>query len=228
MFASPGPLSVRTSAGIADIIRREILAGNLKPDQPLMERSIAQELGVSRTPVREALFTLQGEGLVELIPRKYARVRKVTYNDISQIYALRRVLESHSAENAAKYADNTAILAIQTAYMRQKMLDKKCTALEQTDADLAFHAAIAEASGSQILQTVVHQVLAYTAALRSSVKYDATQTKKALAQHKAVLDAIKARNPQKASELMSDHIVSSTLYVEKSIVKPTKGLISPA
>ena len=74
---SDAPLSSRTSVGVADIIRREIFAGTLQPEQPLLERDIASELGVSRTPVREALFALQGEGLVELVPRRNARVRKM-------------------------------------------------------------------------------------------------------------------------------------------------------
>lgn len=218
LFGTAAPLSLRTSAGVADIIRREILAGTLKPNQPLMERNIAQELGVSRTPVREALFALQGEGLVELVPRKYARVRKVSYTDISQIYSLRLVLESHAAEAAAQFADDQAILDIETAFIRQKNLSKTCTAIEQTDADLAFHAAIAAASGSKILVTVTHQVLAFTAALRSRVKYDAAQTRTALAQHKAVLGAIKAREPENAARLMAEHIQASTEYAKKNAV----------
>lgn len=215
MTANASPLlSARTSAGIADIIRREILSGNLKPDQPLMEREIASELNVSRTPVREALFILQGEGLVELVPRRYARVRKITYTDISQIYSLRKVLEVYSAENAARFSTPAAILDIETALIRQKNLDRNCSAIEQAHADLAFHAAIAAASGSMILTTVINQVLAFTSTLRSRMKYEASQSKLALKQHREILQAIKDKDPANAAARMADHISTSTAYAK--------------
>lgn len=211
---SDAPLSSRTSVGVADIIRREIFAGTLQPEQPLLERDIASELGVSRTPVREALFALQGEGLVELVPRRNARVRKITDIEIRQIYALRKVLEAHSAASAAEFANPQDILHIETALVRQKNLPRDCSATEQTAADLAFHASIASAARSQILLTVMTQVLSLTATLRSRVKYDAQQSRRALAEHRAVLAAIKARSPEAAREAMSKHIDASVVYVQ--------------
>ncbi|WP_306051069.1 GntR family transcriptional regulator [Oceaniradius stylonematis] len=210
-------LTTRASAAIADIIRAEILAGSLKPDHPLLERDIALELGVSRTPVREALFVLQGEGLVELEPRRFARVRKISPSDISQIYSLRAVLEAHSARSAARLADNDAILAIEMALAKQRNLDKNCTATEQTNADLEFHAAIAAASNSPIMKTVAHQVLAVTASLRSRIKYEGGRNRQAIAQHKAILAAIKAREAEKAGTLMMEHIEASRMYSEKKL-----------
>ena len=212
---NPGPITVRTSEGVADIIRREILSGKLKPDQALMERDIALELGVSRTPVREALFALQGEGLVTLAPRRGARVREITAIDISQIYSLRHVIETHSAESAAKFADSEAILNIETSILRQRNLGKNCSAIEQANADLAFHEAVSAASGSQILRTIANQVLAITATLRSRYKYDAGQTKQAYSQHNKILAAIKAKDPELSAQLMSDHIIASTKLAEK-------------
>ena len=216
LFSTEGnTLSTRTSGSVADMIRREILSGNLKPDQPLLERDIAQELGVSRTPVREALFVLQGEGLVELTPRKYARVRRITNSDITHIYSLRRVLEAHSAESAACYANSAAIVEIETALIRQKNLGRNCTGIEQANADFAFHAAIAAASGSQILSTVMHQVLAFTATLRSRFVYDAAHSRSVIAQHRSILAAIKTKNPEKAAMLMSEHVTTSMNYAKE-------------
>lgn len=212
------PSTARTSTLIADIVRRDILSGRLKPNHPLLERDIALELGVSRTPVREALFVLQGEGLVELEPRRYARVRKIGYSDISQIYSLRAVLEAHSAESAARLADEKAIMQIEIALAKQRNLDKNCSSIEQTDADRQFHVAIAAASNSQILKTVANQVMAFTATLRSSIKYSATQSRRAIAQHKAILGAIKARNPERAAALMSEHINDSKEYMRETLV----------
>lgn len=209
-------LSSRTSASIAELIRREILAGTLKPDQPLMEREIASELGVSRTPVREALFVLQGEGLVELVPRRYARVRRITDINIKQIYSLRRLLEVYAAENAALYAEHEDIIDIETTLLRQKNLPRECSAIEQAEADLAFHYAIASASNSPLLQTVTRQVLALTATLRSRVKYDPQRTKQAFSQHQKILDAVRKKDSELAARLMGEHIDESTAFVQRS------------
>lgn len=218
LFSRSGaPLSSRTSAGVADIIRREILAGTLQPEQPLPERDIANELGISRTPVREALFALQGEGLVELVPRRNARVRKITDLEIRQIYALRRVLESHSAASAAEFAGVKEVLSIETALLHQKNLAMDCTASEQAEADLAFHAAIAAASRSQILMTVLTPVLALTATMRGRIKYEQSHLRQVIAQHEAVLTAIKSNDPDRARKQMSDHIESSSHYAEKHL-----------
>ena len=223
---SDAPLSSRTSVGVADIIRREILAGTLQPEQPLLERDIASELGVSRTPVREALFALQGEGLVELVPRRNARVRKITDVEIRQIYALRKVLEAHSAASAAEFASSSDILDIETALVRQKNLPRDCSATEQATADLAFHAAIAAAAHSQILLTVVTQVLSLTATLRSRVKYDAQQMRRALSEDQAIRAAIKAGPPVAARAALSILIESSVVYIQG--LAPPPGAASTA
>ena len=94
-------MSQRTSEGVARILRTEIFSGRLKPGEPMPERLLAEQLGVSRTPVREALFTLQSEGLVELTPNRGATVRMITAQDIVRIYSLRGVLESYAAREAA-------------------------------------------------------------------------------------------------------------------------------
>jgi DNA-binding GntR family transcriptional regulator len=216
-------LPSRTSASIAKLIRREILAGTLKPDQPLLEREIASELEVSRTPVREALFVLQGEGLVELVPRRYARVRRITDINIKQIYSLRRLLEIYAAENAALYAEQDDITDIETTLLRQKNLPKGCSALEQAEADLAFHYAVAAASNSPLLQTVTRQVLALTATLRSRVKYDAQHSRRMLGQHKKILGAIRKRDAALAAELMGEHIDESTSYVQEAAPQDATG-----
>lgn len=220
---SDTPLSSRTSAGVADIIRHDILSGTLKPEQPLLERDIASELGVSRTPVREALFALQGEGLVELVPRRNARVKKITDVEIRQIYALREVLEAHSAASAAEFANAQNILDIEMAHVRQKNLPADCSATEQAEADLAFHAAVAAATRSQLLLTIVTQVLAVTATLRSRVKYDAKRSRRALSEHQAVLAAIKARSPEAAREAMQRHIKASIIYIKDQAPPPSDG-----
>lgn len=201
-----GPLATRTSEGIAHVLRKAILAGILVPGQQLRERRLAEELQVSRTPIREALFTLQGEGLVDLAPNQCARVRHVTESDIAQIYALRRLLEAHSARAAAEHGDRASIERVAAALTTQQRLGSDGTAQDQAQADFAFHEAVAVAAGNQLLLTVVRQVLAVTVTYRSRYKYGPQRVKSVLRQHDQVLRAIEEGDGERAEALMSRHI----------------------
>jgi DNA-binding GntR family transcriptional regulator len=212
-----GPMATRTSEGIAHVIRKAILAGILPPGQPLRERQLAEELQVSRTPVREALFTLQGEGLVDLAPNRYARVRHVTSGDIAQIYSLRQVLESYAARCAAEQRNMAKLDRAADALAVQRRIGTSGSAMEQAQADLAFHEAIAAAADSQLLLTVVHQVLAVTVTLRSRYEYSMSRAKLVCRQHAAILDAIRTGDADTAERLMAEHIAGSSKLAFKHL-----------
>src|SRR5689334_22489258 len=142
------PMSQRTSEGVARILRAEIFSGQLRPGEPLPERLLAEQLGVSRTPVREALLTLQSEGLVELTPNRGATVRTITSHDITQIYDLRRVLESYAAREAARARSREDLDALEEAHAKLERISRSGTAADQAQADLAFHTTLSESAGS--------------------------------------------------------------------------------
>src|SRR5918994_7649165 len=95
------PLSRSASAAASEVIREAIIDGRLAPGQRLKEEELARELGMSRTPVREALLMLQSEGLVESIPRRGATVRSYAVGDLDDVYQLRALLEGYAARRAA-------------------------------------------------------------------------------------------------------------------------------
>jgi DNA-binding GntR family transcriptional regulator len=209
------PLAHRTSEGAARILREAILAGRLKPGEPLRERLLAEEFGISRTPIREALFILQGEGLVELRPNRGAVVRTITSRDIEQIYALRAVLESHAARTAAENLCERHLDQLESAYARLRRLSSRSSASEQAEADLAFHSGISAATGSELLQTVVRQVFAVTVSYRSHYTYRVQEIRTANQQHRAILDALRDRDGELAEKLMREHVTwSSQLALE--------------
>ncbi len=204
-----GPMATRTSEGIAHVLRKAILGGLLVPGQELPERRLADELAVSRTPIREALFTLGGEGLVDLIPNQCARVRPVTPCDIEQIYTLRRLLEGHSARRAAEHGDRAMIRDAASALAAEQRLGPDASAQEQAQADFAFHEAVAAAAGSQLLLTVDRHVWAVTITHRSRYKYGPAHEKRVRRQHGAILKAIEAGDGDAAEALMAAHITES-------------------
>lgn len=208
----PVPMSQRTSEGVARILRTKIFAGELKPGEPLPERLFAEQLGVSRTPVREAMFTLQSEGLVELTPNRGATVRTITAHDIVQIYSLRCVLESYAAREAAHARTVEDLDAMDDAYTKLERISRRGGAAEQALADLAFHTAVTEASGSRLLQTIMGQVLAFTVSYRSSYEYPDERTAIVLAEHRAITEALRAQDADEAERLMREHVAASSRF----------------
>ncbi|MCP2251577.1 DNA-binding transcriptional regulator, GntR family [Prauserella aidingensis] len=206
------PLSQRTSEGVARVLRSEIFSGELKPGEPLRERLLAEQLGVSRTPVREALFTLQSEGLIELTPNRGATVRTITSHDIMQVYTLREVLESYAAKEAATGRTEDDLEALEDAHAKLVRISPSGNASQQAIADLAFHTLVAEATGSRMLQTTMGHVLAFTVSFRSNYSYPAERSAIAVEQHRAVLDAIHARDAAGAERLMREHVESARLF----------------
>jgi DNA-binding GntR family transcriptional regulator len=206
------PMSQRTSEGVARILRTEIFSGRLKPGEPMPERSLAEQLGVSRTPVREALFTLQSEGLVELTPNRGATVRTITAQDIVRIYSLRGVLESYAAREAATAREQHHLDALEDAHARLVRMGPQGTASEQALADLAFHMLVAEATGNPLLQTIMGQVLAFTVSYRSNYAYPDDRATSVNEQHRGILDALRDGDAERAEELMREHVASSSRF----------------
>jgi DNA-binding GntR family transcriptional regulator len=208
-------MSQRTSEGVARILRTEIFSGQLKPGEPLPERLLAEQLGVSRTPVREALFTLQSEGLVELTPNRGATVRTITSHDIVQIYSLRGVLESYAAREAAQTRTRHDLDALEDAHAKLERISALGSAPEQALADLAFHTIISESTGSRLLQTIMGQVLAFTVSYRSNYAYPSDRASIAITEHRAILDALHDQDADRAGQLMREHVESSSRFALK-------------
>jgi DNA-binding GntR family transcriptional regulator len=202
--------SKRLSENLAYVIRKAILSGVLKEGTPIRERTLAEELNVSRTPVREALFVLQGEGLITLNHNRSGCVAHFSREDIANIYKLRAMLEGFTAESAAKNHDEVKIERIREALARYKDLEPTSSALEQAQADLEFHEAICAAAASQMLMTITRQVLAVTITHRSRYAYTPEQLHLAQTQHESIFNAIESGDYALAQWLMSNHVGKSS------------------
>lgn len=203
------PLARRTSEGVAQVLRSEIFAGTLKAGEALRERSLAERLQVSRTPVREALFILQSEGLVELVPNKGASVRRLSADDLLEIYRVRGLLEAHAAEMAAKSATLEQVDAMEDAQIRLGRMLKRGNAADQAAADLEFHTAVLAAAGSPLLSSLLDQVLAFTVTFRANYHSAVERSERALQEHDAILGALREHDGVRASALMLEHVEAS-------------------
>src|SRR5436190_2563510 len=116
------PLVRNASAAATELIREAILDGRLPPGQRLKEEELARELGISRTPVREALLILQAEGLVDAAPNRGAVVRSHDGDDLEDLYQLRALLEGHAARRAAASISDDALDSLRASCKRFESL----------------------------------------------------------------------------------------------------------
>lgn len=205
----------RSAADVAYlVIREEIAAGRLRGGQPVREEQIVRVAGVSRTPVREALRRLAAEGLVELEPRRGARVARWEPEEVDEIFSLRVDLESHAAALAAERAgaDDVAKLALLCEEMREAVdgfLADPCAGLTAvTDTNNRFHARILELAGNRRLSSVIEQVVQRALVERTFHGYEPAQLRRSCRHHEEVVEAIAAGDPEWARAIMRTHILA--------------------
>lgn len=191
---------------VADHLREEILSARLPPGAELGEVALARSLGISRGPLREALGQLAAEGLVTIVPRRGAVVKRLTRQEFIDAYEVREALES---------------LAIKLAVPRLSVADKAelhrmCEQMERAatpgdwdrffEFNRQFHARLVRASGNSKLEEVHSQLVAQMGRLmRQSVQLRGGFERSA-AEHRAILAAVDAGDPERAAELLEEHI----------------------
>jgi DNA-binding GntR family transcriptional regulator len=201
-------LGESSSASAARVLREAIISGDLAPGQTLGEEQLGRRLGISRTPVREALALLRSEGLVETPPNRPATVRDFAPEDLHEIYSLRAVLEGYAARLAADRLDDAQLEALQRSCDRYRELVPRDDLLrELTDENFTFHSTIHQAAGSERLLAMIHQVTAVPLIYRSYLTYSPDNRETAWRDHVRVLGALRMRNGESAEALMKAHVL---------------------
>ena len=191
-------------------IREDILNGKYKENDELRENTIGKELGVSRTPVREALRQLELEGLVTIIPNRGAYVTGISHKDIWDIYVIRSMLEGLCARWAAKNITDAQLDELEETILLSEFQMKKESGFsaEQVAAlDGRFHSILYEASGSRILDHVLTDFHNYVQTARRSSVVSEDRARKSIREHRQILRAIKDRDEEMAEQLANEHIM---------------------
>jgi DNA-binding GntR family transcriptional regulator len=202
-----------------DKIRAAILDGSLAPGSRLKEKTLVEDCGVSRTPVRDALRRLAAEGYVSIQPNQGAQVRSWSTEDLDELFALRALLEGYAAKRAAKLITAEGlnrlekVVAQMNAILTTEMPDEEKIA-EFLLLNRAVHEPIWEASGSKrlisMLSTLVEQALVVHTVKYFTMDRIATSHR----HHEALLMALKAGDESWAESIMTSHI-----YAARSEVK---------
>lgn len=190
-------------------IRENILSGKYKQNEELKELTIGKEIGVSRTPVREALRQLELEGLVKIIPNKGAFVTGITANDVKDIYMIRSRLEGLCARWAAKNITKEELEKLEEILYLSNFHAEKEHYDQVFELDSQFHEILYKASNSKMMDHVLSGFHHYVKRVRKttiSIKGRAIKSNK---EHEQLLEALKKRDPDQAEQLATIHIINT-------------------
>ncbi len=196
---------------VFNYIRDAILNGSYKPGEALVETRLADELGVSRTPIREAIRQLELEGLVISIPNKGVVVNGVSQQDIDDIYTIRSMLEGLAARWAAQRIDERNLKELEEIVELMGYYTRKNDYDQLTQLDTRFHGVIYEACDSKVLKHLLDNLLRYVErARRGSLKVP-MRAHQSFNEHKGIFEAIMKRDAAGAERLMAEHISRAIL-----------------
>ncbi len=197
-------------------IRGDILSGAYHENEELKENTLATELGVSRTPVREALRQLELEGLVTIIPNKGASVTGITKKDIHDIYMIRSYLEGLCAKWACEHITEDQIEDLEEVLYLSDFHARRNHYEQLVELDNKFHDLIYKASGSKILNHVLSDFHHYVERIRKITLSQPNRASKSSAEHASILGAIKERNGELAERLANEHIMNTIKNISDS------------
>lgn len=201
-------------------IREEILNGVYQDGDELREITIGEKLGVSRTPVREALRQLELEGLVTIVPNKGAYVTAITQKDVKDIYKIRSLLEGLCARWATKNITDKQIEELEEILLLSEFhltRQGNTRAKQVSELDGKFHKVLYEASNSRILEHLLTDFHKYVKMARQMSVGTPDRAEQSIEEHRAILDAIKAKDADEAEKLADAHVmkVMQNLHLEE-------------
>lgn len=196
-------------------LQNEILNGKYNPGESLVETKLSEELGVSRTPIREAIRQLELEGLVQSIPNKGVFVTGISYQDIEDIYTIRMLIEGLAARWAAEKISDTELSELREAVEFEEFYTGRNDTEHLLKLDSRFHDIIFKASKSKTLMHTLSTFHHYVQKARAESLSTPGRARKVLNEHKAILNAIADKDPKKAEKLTVEHIKNASMNLVK-------------
>lgn len=200
---------------VFNTLRQAILTGELKPGERLMEIHLADRLGVSRTPIREAIRKLELEGLVVMIPRKGAQVARITEKNLKDVLEVRRALDMLAVKLACSRMDDEYKKQLREACDEFARVVKNNNTKDITEADVRFHDIINKATGNDRLIQLVNNLAEQMYRYRLEYIKDAAYHNRLVAEHEEIYSAIMDGDEERAAKAVVLHIDNQ----EETIIK---------
>ena len=212
---------------IYDVLKNSIMDLDIyDPDTSLRmdERTLAERLGISRTPIREAIMRLEQEGFVEIQPRRGVFIRRKSLDEILEMITVWAALESMAARLACERASDAEIARLRE-FARPLNKDRaKADLSEYSEANIEFHLTVLGLSKCRMLQDLARGVFTHLKAVRRKAMRDSSRADRSIVDHMNIIEAIEARNAELASELVREHTFRLHDYVRRT----WKFLVAPA
>lgn len=196
-------------------LRNAILTGDIEPGERLMEIKLAQKLGVSRTPIREAIRKLELEGLVVMAPRRGAQVAKITENDMTEVLEVRAVLEGLAVELACEKVTKQQVAQMHVEMVAFEKAVQGNDAVAIAAQDVKFHDTIYHATGNRRLVQILNNLREQMYRYRMEYIKDENKRQELVKEHENIVKAIEQGDKKKAKEYINLHIHNQ----EKSILE---------
>ncbi len=202
---------------VFNTLREAILKGDLKPGERLMELQLAAKLGVSRTPIREAIRMLEQEGLAVTMPRKGAEVAKMTLKDMEDVLEIREALDELAVRIACEKITDEQMKRLTDAKDLFETSTRSGDVKMIAEADVSFHDVIYEATGNPKLETLLNNLREQVYRYRVEYIKDPQNYPVLIREHEAILLALKERNVKKAENAMHEHVANQAVAVKNVI-----------
>lgn len=198
-------------------LREAILKGDLKPGERLMEIQLAQKLGVSRTPIREAIRMLELEGLTVTVPRKGAEVARMTLKDMEEVLEIRLELDEFAARLASKRMTEEQMEELYLCGQAFAEATKGKNVKEIAEADVRFHDVIYDATFNPRLVTLLNNLREQLYRYRMEYLKNETIYEQLIEEHNQIVEALKARDTERLVQVIHRHVTNQESAVKKVI-----------
>ena len=200
------PRTAKNSDVVYQDLRRAIMAMELAPGAPIVERELTEHYGISRTPVREAVLRLADEGLVDVVPKSGTFVARIPLSVVREALVARRALEEVTVRAAAARASESQIMELRAIVQRQQEMADAGNERAFHRADEDFHSGIAAAGRYPGIWDMIQQIRIQVERYRRLTLPQSGRMQMVVGEHTAVLDAIARRDADKAVARMDDHL----------------------
>lgn len=190
-------------------IREDILSGKYKEHEELKEVAIGEELGVSRTPVREAFRQLELEGLIQIVPNKGAYVTGITAKDVEDIYMIRSLLEGLCARWATEHITKEQLEEMEENIYLADFHASKGHMDQMAELDNHFHHILYGACNSKQLQHLLVDFHEYVLRVRKKTLANGERGQVSNEEHRQIMEAIKDKNQELAEQLANQHMINA-------------------
>lgn len=210
LHGSIAPLDRRSlHDDLVERIRTMIIEGDLAPATRIHEGQLGKALGVSRTPLREALKFLASEGLVELVPRRGAMVRKLTAGDVRDMLDVLCVLEARAGRLACRKASAAQIASVRRLHDEMMGFYRDGNRLEYYRRNQAIHSALAALSGNALLASLHQVIQARLKRIRFIGNDEPAKWADAVCEHVGMIDALEARDEGRLAAVIERHLAET-------------------